>query len=84
MLCKLHYNLFSQREFGPPVLTMANCWRLTKRTIGQGRIYTGFRRFFEIGRFFHSKYIIFLATKMLSKLKSGSVGLALRHIQKKH
>ena len=23
MLCKLHYNLFSQREFGPPVLSMA-------------------------------------------------------------
>ena len=36
-------------------LTMATCWRFSKRTIGQARIHTGFHPFIEIGRTFHNK-----------------------------
>ena len=38
-------------------LTMASCWRFSKRTIGQARIHTGFHPFTEIDRIFHNKYI---------------------------
>ena len=53
-------------------LTLARCWRFSKRTLGQAQIHTGFQRFTEFDLIFH---VLLPQSRTYNGAKSNTVQL---------